>query len=67
MYYVVFLAVLLVWSLHLKLRGLVRVLRVCVMAYAVVHLVLLDLYQFQSAQELVSSVPINSTQSLLTR
>ena len=66
-YYLVFLLVLIIWSLHLKLKWAVRVVRVAIMIYAILHLVLLDLYQFQSGQDLVEALPLDTTHSLLAR
>ena len=66
-YYLLFLFLLIIWSVHLELKGLVRVLRVVAMIYATLHLVVLDLYQFQSAQDLVPTQPANTTNSLLAR
>ncbi len=66
-YYIVFLVILVLWSLHIKLKGVVRCLKVAVMLYAALHLVILDLYQFQSGQELINFEPLNSSHSLLAR
>ncbi len=66
-YYIVFLVILVLWSLHLKLKMVVRCLKVVVMLYAALHLVVLDLYQFQSGQELIKFEPLNSSLSLVAR
>lgn len=44
-----------------------RALRILATIYATLHLVVLYVYQFQSAQELVPVLPLKTTNSLLTR
>ena len=66
-YYLCFLLLLGVWSLHMRALVLVRILRVLLVIYSTLHLVMLDLYQFQSAQTLVPINPNTTTTSLLGR
>ena len=66
-YYGVFLFLLSVWSVHLGLRPLVRGLRVLLMLYSSLHLLLLHLYQFQSAQDNIPILPNNTISSLVGR
>lgn len=74
MYYLAFLYLLVMWSLHLstgRVAAVARVLRIGLVVYSTLHLVLLDLYQFQSAQYHIPIQPndtVNmSTPSLLAR
>ena len=66
-YYLSFLFLLASWSLHFRAATLVRVLRVFLVLYCTLHLVLLDLYQFQSAQYHIPIHPNDTTSSLLVR
>ena len=68
-YYIVFLIVLAIWSCHLsvQLRGVVRVLRCGLTFYSMLHLVVLYLYQFQTAQQNIPLQPYDTTKSLLAR
>lgn len=73
-YYAVFLSLLALWGLHLRLQQSVRLLRAAVMFYSALHILMLDLYQFQGFQSAVSvfvedspSVVANTTDSLLAR
>jgi len=67
MYFLSCLTLLIIWSLHLRLMGMVRVLRLVLVFYGSAHLVILDLYQFPSAQELVPVERSTTTTSLLVR
>ena len=66
-YFAFFLFLLLLWSVHLRCSSLVRWLRVITLIYTAVHIVILYLYQFQSAQQLLPYQPYNTTESLIAR
>ena len=76
-YYISFLYLLVMWSLHLRkgaAAAVARCLRLGLVVYSTLHLVVLDLYQFESAQRQVPLEPgsvVNSsnmtTATLLAR
>ena len=66
-YFAFFLFLLLLWSVHLRCSSLVRWLRVITLIYTAVHVIVLYLYQFQSAQQLLPYQPYNTTESLIAR
>ena len=75
-YYAVFLVLLVIWSVHLRLAGLVRVLRTLLTLHSALHLLVLHLFQFSAAQDHIQLGPCpvpdsndycNTTNSLLAR
>ena len=75
-YYAVFLVLLVIWSVHLRLAGLVRVLRTLLTLHSALHLLVLHLFQFSAAQDQIQLGPCpmpdsndycNTTNSLLAR
>ena len=73
-YYAVFLVLLVIWSVHMKLAGLVRVLRTILTFYSALHLLVLHLFQLSSAQSHIQDGPCHvamadcsQTSSLLAR
>lgn len=72
-YYAVFLVLLVIWSVHLRLAGLVRVLRTLLTLHSALHLLVLHLFQFSAAQDQIQLGPCdldadcNTTSSLLAR
>lgn len=73
-YYAVFLVLLVIWSVHLRLASLVRVLRTLLTLHSALHLLVLHLFQFSAAQDQIQLGPCdalyadcNTTSSLLAR
>ena len=75
-YYAVFLVLLVIWSVHSRLAGLVRVLRTLLTLHSALHLLVLHLFQFSAAQNQIQLGPCpmpdsndycNTTNSLLAR
>ena len=69
-YYLVSLYLLVMWSLHLgkgRAATVARCLRIGLVLYSTLHLVVLHLYQFQSAQDHIPLQPDTTTTSLLAR
>ncbi len=66
-YYASFLLLLFIWSIHKKAAILIRILRTFLVIYASCHMIVLDLYQFQSAQFYIPLLPDNATSSILAR
>ena len=66
-YFIAFLLLCLLWSLHIKNCLPVRVLRSVCLVFSAGHILVLYLYQFQSAQLVFSVYPTDTTESLLSR
>ena len=71
-YYAVFLVLLVIWSVHMRLTGLVRVLRTLLTLHSALHLLALHLFQFSAAQDHIQLGPCsvadcNTTNSQLAR
>ena len=71
-YYAVFLVLLVIWSVHMRLTGLVRVLRTLLTLHSALYLLALHLFQFSAAQNHIQLGPCsvadcNTTNSQLAR
>ena len=71
-YYAVFLVLLVLWSVHLRPSSLVRVLRTYLILHSALHLLVLHLFQFSTAQNHIQLGPCSianctTTDMLLAR
>lgn len=66
-YFSFFLLLSLLWSLHLHRLFVIRWLRCLTLIYSGLHILILYLYQLQSAQLLIPISPTDTTNSLLAR
>ena len=67
LYYITFIVLSVSWSLHFQCVQLIRVIRMITLVYSAGHILILYLYQFQSAQLLIPVSPQDTTESLLAR
>lgn len=67
LYFFFFILLSLLWSFHLQHLFLIRWLRCLALIYSGLHILILYLYQLQSAQLLIPILPNDTTSSLLAR